>query len=117
MGFPPQMAGGPRPGFPPQATGGMTGQMPHGGVTGYTPQVTGAPGVAPGMMPGMGPGAAPAAAGPTGGLVPATTPDLQRYASQFVQLDTDRDGFVKVRDGKRPWYDRVAAIGGFSAGV
>jgi hypothetical protein len=40
---------------------------------------------------------ATAAAGPTGGFVPATTADLQRYAGQFVQLDTDRDGFVKVR--------------------
>jgi hypothetical protein len=51
-----------------------------------------------------GAGIAAAAAGMTGGGVaalpgfpPVTLADMQRYQATFAAVDTDRDGFAKVR--------------------
>jgi hypothetical protein len=107
-------------GYPQQQmTGGMRPPSPYGapspaaaaaaGPTGpYTPQATG-------YMPGgAGPtGGMPAAAGVTGagvaglaggaaslpGFPPVTLADMQRYQATFAAVDTDRDGFAKVRVG------------------
>lgn len=77
-GYTPQHTGGapPRPGMPPA----------------YSPQTTGQG--MPGMPPVM-PLAAPAPTGAQAGFPPATPQEMQRYQTTFIQLDSDKDGFVQ----------------------
>ncbi|GLC36577.1 hypothetical protein PLESTF_001275100 [Pleodorina starrii] len=111
-GAAPPAAAAAAPGARPAGAAGVPGAPPHGApvaVPPYGAQLTGgapAPGGvaatygaavarpaagAPGVAP---PAAAPAPAPAAGGYPALPASELQRFQAAFLQLDTDRDGFV-----------------------